>query len=212
MAKDFISAKSLKNSFRWTVAGLVLLVVIAVLVFPTTRGLTDHGASPVIQNTRAIALMMFQYAVDNNGVYPSGKSSTEVYQQLIDANSCSDPTIFWDGSMKISVKIKPTSKKLKPENVCYDVTVPVDEKSSDDLPVVFLTGYKINYAPGGNAVPLFKLSDGRQLGIAAAYHDNTARFKLNNLPNGTATNFISPDFDPAGKKYQQLTPDGVLSP
>lgn len=213
MAADSKFAKSLKSSFQWIVAVIILVFVLSIIVPPFNGGgLSDHPMKSALPICRAIDLMMFQYAADNNGAYPSGKSSTEVFQKLIDDNYCADPTVFWDGSMKIPGKIKPTSKKLKPENVCWDITVSLSTNSPDEVPVVFLTGYRIEYTPGGKAVPLFKPSDGRESGIAVTYHSNSTTFKKDALPDGAITNFISPDFDPAGKKFQQLTPDGPLSP
>jgi hypothetical protein len=135
-------------------------------------------------------------------------------------------------------KIKPISgQKLKPENVSWDVTEGLDVASSDELPLVFLTGYKVNYAPGGEAIPLlkpyprFEWVDAHQTffdwllgrpaihyfdpGIVVYYKGNNAMFiKLKPLPNGEESipNFISPDFKPDGKTYRQLTPDGMLPP
>jgi hypothetical protein len=179
--------------------------------------------------------MMFQYAMDNDGKYPDGNSSTEVFQKLIDKNYCTDPTIFY---IPLPGKIKPVAgQKLKPENVCFDVTSGGDFNafnSSDYLPVVFMTGYKVSYAPGGSAVPLIKPypqfgveprtwsqwwhgapeppSHGGP-GIAVIYKSNNAMFKVPNPtanPDGSISNFISPDFNPDGKTYRQLTPDGPL--
>jgi len=99
------------------------------------------------------------------------------------------------------------------------------------LPLVFLTGYKVNYAPGGSAVPIIKpypqfraepLTSlhwwyGQPLltspGIAVFYKGNNAMFiDLNTTANpaGSIPHFIPPDFDPKGKTYRQLTPDGPL--
>jgi hypothetical protein len=154
---------------------------------------------------------MVQYEQDHNGAYPTGKSSTEVFQKLIDEHYVQDPTTFWIMSFNVPGKTKATSNELKPENVCWDVTVPLDAGSSDLLPVVFLTGYRINYVPGGSAVPLFSSSEDRPPGIAVCYHgNNPAWLKNDGQPDRIVKNFISTAFDPAGKKYQQLTPDGPL--
>jgi len=111
-------------------------------------------------------------------------------------------------------KTKPVSLRLKPENVCFDVTSPVDSSSPDGLPIVFSTGYKVNYVPGGAAVPLVKPE---YQGIAVCYKSNSASFLLLPFqpataenPDGSIPNFVPADFDPQGKTYRQLTPDGVL--
>ena len=162
-----------------------------------------------MQMSRTIGLAMLQYSVDHNGVYPTGNSSTEAFQKLIDEKYMTDPSIFY---FSMPGKTKATSDKLKPENVSWDITIPIDSNSPDGLPVVFLTGYKVSYVPNASAVPLFKSFERDLSGIAVCYHSNSAWFKKSTLPDGTVTNFIPFDFDPVGKKFQQLTPDGPLSP
>jgi hypothetical protein len=167
-----------------------------------------------MQTSRAIALAMFQFANDNGDKYPTGRSSTEVFQKLIDGKYIPDPATFF---VVMSGKTKATSNNLKPENVSYDVTVPADSNSPDGLPLVFLTGYRIDYKPGGSAVPVSGSHTPFPLdGLAVCYKNNNAFFKVPNhqqsLPNHGITNFVPPDFDPKGQKFQQLTPDGPLPP
>jgi len=175
---------------------------------------------------------MFSYATDNvqnHNAYPEGNSSTEVFQKLIDDGYVTDPTIFY---VPLPGKVKPVAgQKLKPENVCWDVTCCVDSNASDLLPLVFLTGYKVAYAPGGAAVPIVKPwpqfgeprtwldwwhgapDDTPAPGIAVFYKGNNAIFLPLDRPinrDGTIPNFVSPDFKPDGKTYRQLTPDGPL--
>jgi len=190
-----------------------------------------HNAA--LLNGRMIELGMRLYATDHNGPYPDGSSSTEVFQKLMDGNYITDPAVFYvplPGKMKAIA-----GQKLKPENVCWDVTSVGDSSSSDSLPLVFLTGYRITYAPGGSALPIVKpyppfwpertwseWSEGapyrslRSLGppgIAVIYKHPYAIFKVLTIaPNGdaSAANFVPVDFDPKGKTYRQLTPDGPL--
>jgi hypothetical protein len=158
--------------------------------------------------SRTIGIAMFAYANDHGGAYPTGKSSTEVFQKLIDENYINDPAIFFTPQLQIVGKTKATSKKLRPENVCWDVTVPLDQGSYDALPVIFSTGFRVNYAPNGSATLLSK--EGLD-GIAVCYHSNTAKFIfLTPQSEKTISNFIASDFISNGKKYEQLTPDGPL--
>ena len=166
-----------------------------------------------MQHARQIGQGMFAYARDHNGAYPTGRSSTEVFQKLIDGGYVSDSSLFWEGSgiLKFPGKLKATSKTLRPENVCWDVTVSVDDNSSDFLPLVFLTGYKINYFPGGTAEPLFPWAKDFT-GLVVYYKGYNLTFLQNDgQPDGTVNGLISPNYAD-NKKYQQLTPEGPLEP
>jgi hypothetical protein len=206
-------SQSIKRPLQWIAVSVILMAVVWIILSPLRTSVHSPVSSVTMQKVRSIGMLLYQYANDHHGVYPTGKSSTEVFQKLIDEQYVTDPSIFWEGSLHIPGKVKPTSNVLSPENVCWDVTVPVDEKSPDDLPVVFTTGYKIEYVAGGNAVPLFSSSEGRSEGIAVCYHSNSARYLPDDgLSNGTIAPIIDQDFNSAGKKYQQLTPDGPLGP
>jgi hypothetical protein len=166
-----------------------------------------------------LALALFAYATDHDGNYPDGKSSTEVFQKLIAGSYITDPSIFYVASPG-KLRASKNQKILKPENVCFDVTSPVTQNSSDQLPLVFLTGFKVTYAPGGAAVPVIKphpdygshswfSGDHTFNGIAVAYKGNNARFAVWQR-DFTIPNFVPLDFKPDGKTYRQLTPDGPL--
>jgi hypothetical protein len=157
---------------------------------------------------------------------------------LLDGGYLKDPT-FSSGSsnsdnssifyVPMQGKIPPVAgQPLKPENVCFDVTSPMDQSSPDALPVVFLTGYKVNYVPGGAAVllsrpalksngwwqRLWKRSGQYMMpGIVVSYKDDSFRFlRLNNdeNPDSSIPNFVPANFDAKGKSYRQLTPTGVM--
>ncbi len=106
-------------------------------------------------------------------------------------------------------KVAATSNKLKPENVGWDVTVPVDASTSDFTPLVFETGYRIEYIPNGRAIPLPGSGAAAERGIAVTSVGMTASY-LRSSSDGTVANFISDRFDAKGKTFRQLTPDGPL--
>ena len=182
-----------------------------------------------MQNSRTIELAMFQYATDHGGNYPDGKSSTEVFQKLLDGKYLNDPSLFY---IPLPGKTKPVEgQPLKPENVSWDVTSGVDSNTPDELPVIFMTDYQVTYAPGGVAVPLVKPHpDFGDLprtwaewwhgapeprhhpdpGIAVAYKGGSARVCHFTDPDGTIHDFVPSNFDPKGRVYHQLTPDGTI--
>ncbi len=185
-----------------------------------------------MQYAHAIGLAMYSFANDNSQNYPDGKSSTEVFQQLVDGGYVTDPSIFYFPAPG-KVKAEPGQKKLRPENVCWDVTGGLSSTDPGELPVLFLTGYRVSYTPGGAAIPIAKArvlgertwsewwngepvpSDIYQDGAVVFYVNNSARW-MNRVTgtDGTSSipNFVSRDYKPDGKTYRQLTPDGVLGP
>jgi hypothetical protein len=187
-----------------------------------------------MQTSRIIGLAMAQYAADHGGNYPDGKSSTEVFQKLLEGNYVTDPGIFY---VPCAGKIKAVSgQSLKPENVSWDVTEGVDSSTSDEIPIVFLTGYRVTYAASGSAVSLvvpypdfgdpprtwaqWWHGDPKPMhrsipGIAVTYKGLNAAYKMFMFesvpaPEGTMPGFVSSKFDPKGKGYHQLTPNGPL--
>lgn len=209
---------------------ILTLLFIGVALGPIGPGIQRAPESNSLQRVHSIGLLLFAYSNDHDGHYPDGRSSTEVFQKLLDEKYVEDPTVFY---LPLEGKTEPVAgQKLKPENVSFDVTGGLDQDSSDLLPVVFLTDYKVSYTPDGTAVPLVKpfprfgvvkpgfwawptiqyFGDG---GIAVAYKGNNSVFlKLETSANAGAVvpRFVSPEFKPDDKVYRQLTPDGVLPP
>jgi hypothetical protein len=196
--------------------------------------------TPGMSQAAAIGAAMEQYAETHDGKYPQGKSSTEIFQTLLDEYKY-DPETFY---LPLPGKVQPVpGEKLKPENVSFDVTAGADPNSPDWLPLVFTTGFKVTYAPGGSAIPLkpypclmrFWLRHsperpvrGHETGIAVYYKglgtvflpagteaykgpdSIIITFNAADKFDGSLANFVPPAFKPDGKVYQQLTPDGQL--
>jgi hypothetical protein len=184
--------------------------IFTVLFMPQGHGgIRMAKQSARMQTARSIGISLFTYSNDHDGKYPVGKSSTEVFQQLIDQQYVSDPSVFY---FDMPGKTKPTSNTLKPENVCYDVTNAVQDDDPDYLPVVFSTGYKIDYVKDGKA---HLLANGDPAGIAIFYKSNSAFFRVPR-PDGISVEppsydpNVKYDFNSKGRTYLQLTPDGPL--
>jgi len=182
------------------------------------------------EQAREIGQALIAYSNDHNNNYPYGNSSTEVFQKLLDKGYVKDPSIFY---IALPGKIEPSpGQRLKPENVSFDVTLGMKWwHIPRGLPLVFSTGYHVTYAPGASAVPISQPSptysytppwldrlrywqwpseDMSARGIAVFSTDRMSRFMPFDAPtnpDGSISNFISPDFRPDGKVYRQLTPD-----
>jgi hypothetical protein len=212
--------KSLMRRLLNFIYVVIFLVFLVGLLEPSREGPRYVKQSAAMQTSRNIGLCLSQYAADHHGRYPDGKTSTEVFQQLIDQKYVIDPEIFYVRYITISGKVKPQDHHLKAENVCFDVTCCVDSSSPDDLPIVFLTGFKVNYQAGAKAIPTDPpdvdvkrtwsqwwngTDDYHPKGIAVSDKGNSARW-IKADENGSVPNFIPDDFDSKGKMYRQLTP------
>ena len=206
----------------------IILAFVAVLfgVLVPIGGSGHFRALPsaALETSRVIGTCMYRYSVDHNGHYPDGKTSTEVFQQLIDEHYVDDPSIFYFGGNLFPQKVRPSSNHLAAENVCWDTTCCVDSSAPDGLPVVFLTGYKISYQAGSKADPFVLLPERSWFRrwlypripisfMAAAYTSSTPTWgkdiserKIDADDDGSIPNFIPADFDAKGKTYRQLTP------
>jgi hypothetical protein len=158
----------------------------------------------ITQQAHAIGVVMYAYANDHNGAYPTGSSSTEVFQKLIDGGYVNNPILFF---VPMPGKVKPTSNKLKPENVSFDVTNGVDIKtSSDAVPLLFLTGFLITYAPGSTAEPTTEDAQKRD-GMVIFYHSGSTQFLKKDVDR-IIHNAVPKFYDDKVHHYQQLTPEG----
>jgi hypothetical protein len=195
---------------------------------PWNHGIFQARQGPQMQTAHAIGLAMYSYAHDHEGNYPSGKSSTEVFQALLDGDYATDPAIFYfrlPGKSAAAI-----GQKLKPENVCWDFTSGATIHSPVVLPLVFTTGYRVTYAPAAAAVPVIKPYPVYPMrvrtwaqwwrgepaqkftpGIAAFYISNSAKYNAL-TDSDSVPAFISSDFVSVGETYRQLTPDGILPP
>ena len=210
---------------------IILFGIFLELAGPINRGF-DYQTTRT-QQAATLWAAMVAYANDHNQYYPDGNSSTEVFQKLLDGGYVTEPRTFYI-PLAGKTEARP-GEKLKPENVCWDVTSGVDVHASDDLPVIYMTGYRVMYAPGGDAVPFIKPYPRYNTyswfewwqrhglmpqpspvpGIAVGYGYNYGdakfiKFDATMDPHGTIPDFISTEFDPGGKTYRQLTPDGAL--
>jgi hypothetical protein len=150
-----------------------------------------------------------------HGHLPEGKTSTEVFQNLLDDGGFGcGPEYFY---VERPGKVPPTSDRLRPESVCFDVTFCSAPANSDKVPLVFLTGYRVVYQARASAMPINPMPERSwsewffcSRSIASPYmvfsYGNGGQRPITASSDGTIPNFIPADFDAKGKTYRQLTP------
>lgn len=207
----------------WIFCAALAIFLLSYHLFMTYVG-TRVRESGLLEQSRTIGLLLFQYGTDNDGKLPEGRTSTEVFQKLIDGGYTpssgglsSDIDIFY---FPMPGKVRPTSKILKPENVCWDVTCCVSiEDSPHQIPLVYMTGYKVVYKAGTSAVPeTSPSSTWWQWLTVSAYPRNFTIVRdlsgwsrlLRAAPDGSIPHFMPTNFSDGGTIYRQLTPDGKL--
>jgi len=158
-------------------------------------------------NVSLLLESLLAYAKSHNGLFPSGSSSTEVFQKLIDDGDMTSRAVYFD----LPGKREPTGNKIKSENVCFDFTRGTDAKSPEWVPIVFPTGYRVDYETG-EAIRLSTNSSHAEA-WKIAYRDNTVVYPLVSWHYFWKTPLaqiqIMPERPPTkvgATLYQQLTP------
>ena len=177
------------------------LVALAAGIMLTPRIPRGERLPSGVQAAHALGLALYSYAQDNGGSYPTGKSSTEVFQKLMDGGYITDPAIFY---IPMSGKTPATGKTLKPENVCWDVTSGTRQDDPSDVILLFSTGTQMNYTLGAK-VRVPDSSPYGSDGLVAFYTNNSAAFI--SAENGEAVvHREGYGYNPKGQHYVQLTP------
>jgi hypothetical protein len=124
-------------------AAVLITVAVLYLIF-TNFYEPQREVSMMIGHANRIYWALSDYAKKNNGSYPNGESSTEVFQKLIDDGDIRGDEVFFD----LPGKSVATSPRLNSSNVCYDFTKGANANSPGWLPIVYPTGYSIDFAKG----------------------------------------------------------------
>lgn len=178
---------------------LVVIGIIAILagvaLGPITNGIKQAQRSSGVQTSRTIALAEFQYANDNNQVYPFGTDAGKVADLLVAGNYIQDPGIFVISGAANETKYtgSATTPAYTPTNVSWDfgetsTTAGLTPNAPDETPlVVSTTG--IDWSSGlSSAGPVtFTITSSAApfglYGVAVCYKSNSAKF----LNSSTAT-------------------------
>jgi hypothetical protein len=233
ISKPIASSKRIAKLLAFGFCAPIILLGAAIYIAPDLSDLLGLGGavkrvSPLETQAYLITKAIYEYADGHEGHFPPGKSSTEVFQHLLDGGYVRDPSLFW---LQLPGKKKPTESVLRPENVSWDVSSPMTAGKNKVIPILFITGYKFHYTLKGTFTPLFKTPEGRSpdfvWGFLYSYdldkqwlflHWQETRTdpRSGSLPYDWCSDdshwaFYNLFFD-SSQEYQQLTPDGPLGP
>jgi hypothetical protein len=196
--------------------GAFLLAALLYLIFSAPRSTNAPGEvmAPAVTKAQALGQVLAKYAADHDGKYPEGKTSTEIFQSLIDQGYLTDLSLLY---YPMPGKIPATTKQLAPENVCWDMTGAVDANSPGDLPEVYSTGFNILYSLGSRPysppLPWWQgLTDHTYARDFMAICDHDGKAKSIFTGSTSELEFIPAELDLKGRTYVQLTPTGVIPP
>ncbi len=194
-----------KGCMGWVVVGVILLGLLAFWTWrgqgPVAKGMEEAHELDGMAQVQAIVKGMNAYAADHGGAYPDGRTSTEVFQKLLDGHYVADAKTFF---VLTGGKFPADSNQLDSRNVCFDVTAGASVKSPEDLPLVFTTGYDVTYAPDVNAKHATDIV-GILHGIAVGYKNGAAHFRRE-VQDGTVPNVFPADAKGTDDDYRQLKP------
>lgn len=200
---------------------LFLVVLLIGWTFPSVGGPSYFSSvgSQYVSQVRQLGTILFTYASENDWKYPTGESSTEFFQELIDAGYLNNGELLYIDGMP--GKSPWQSGKLRPENVCWDVVVPMTTGNPDALPQILSTGWNLEFKPGSRPtisndnearaiLPSRSwLSFRKEASLVLFRHGNSAELirerDLLERPDDIAKNFMPADLDP-NKAYRQLKP------
>jgi len=238
MSNHRLSSFPTRRSSRGGFTLIELLVVIAIIgvlasvtVPAVMSGLTTAKENVAMQNARSIGMLMFQYSIDNNNLYPPDNSqgaafpitSSGAFEQVVTNKYTTSDDIFWlsGGATtgKYSGSAPGATGALGPQNNSWDISgmagTPassgINSNAPDQLPLVFTTGntfaYPASVGVGANANTLSATNPFSKMGIAVCYKGNNAQFKKVNDSDGSSVDsFISTSFDAGGVVFTQLKP------
>jgi len=187
---------------------LTLIPIGSTLIYlalqPINKGLPTSAT-----NIMFIRFALLEYAQKHKGLFPGGKSSTDVFEQLIEDHDLEAHFVYFD----LPGKREFVGGALSPANVCYDFTQGTNLKSPEWIPIIIPTGFRINYATGEASIIASNAIKNDFINVG--YIANIRSWNLNLAPFISIRKhqiFIMPGkpVTEDASQYQQLTPDGNL--
>ncbi len=155
----------------WTEARVIcgVLFVLLVLFWLSLPSISSYPNNPegrFAAPAHNLAVALFLYSNDHDGTYPSGATSTDVFQKLYDGKYLTDPANLLLPKL-VRPSVPSTSPlKLPPHYSCWDTVSasdrPLHAKHPDDLPVVISTGIgPLTFQSGSNTTAEYRGNEHR---------------------------------------------------
>ena len=202
----------------------VLLILVAALWGPISNHLEKYSLTRAVEAARTLNTVLFQYANDNNGVYPVGAGtpaagkSEGVARNLLENTYVPDASFFAVGATERYAGKATDFSDLAASNVSWDftagatTTTGLTTDAPDSLPTLYTTGESVTYPTTGAGLDLTISGNGPfgSAGVVVAYKGGNAAFKEKGavfIPaaSGVCPGFISTDLKSAGP-YTQIKP------
>jgi prepilin-type N-terminal cleavage/methylation domain-containing protein len=205
MLNNRLLRRTARNSNRGGFTLVELLVVIGIIAIlagvalgPITGAIKKGEQSAGVQTARTLALAEFQYATDNNQVYPYSTTSELIASTLVGAGYVSDPGIFvisgatqtkftgTAASITLVTQTPPTYSGYAANNVSWDFGVlsstpaaGLNANVPDETPLVLSDVGAVLVLTGAGPIysqALTGTSPYGQNGVAICYKSNSAKW------------------------------------
>ena len=163
----------------------IIAILAGVALGPITSGIRKAQQSGAVQSARTLQISEFQFANDNNQLFPYGTDAGAIANSLVSGGYVSDPGIFLIVASTNETKYtgSTTPPAYTKANVSWDFGIGPTTGLNSSFPdecvaVISSGGGTLNFAAGVQTATVGPTSPFGTAGMAVCYKNSSAKFLL----------------------------------